>query len=61
MFVWRNAMILGVIFIAVGVLYTCSGQGDGTTSTGPAQPCSIILGVAMAFVFGILLRGSREL
>ena len=37
MFVWRNALILGIIFVVVGVLYfSVQGPDTGTTSTGPA-------------------------
>ena len=62
MFVWRNALILGVIFIAVGVLYyLVQGTDTATTSDRAGATMLIILGGAMAFVFSILLRGSREL
>ena len=62
MFVWRNAVLLGVIFIVVGVLYFLLQGGDlGTTSDRAGATMLIVLGVAMAFVFSILLRGSREL
>jgi len=62
MFVWRNALILGIIFIFVGVLYFLT-QGDdvGTTSDRAGVTMLVILGGAMAFVFSILLRGSRGL
>jgi len=62
MFVWRNALILGIIFIAVGVLYyLVQGTDTATTSDRAGATMLIILGGAMAFVFAILLRGSREL
>jgi multisubunit Na+/H+ antiporter MnhB subunit len=62
MFVWRNALILGIIFAAVGVLYYLVQGGDTeVTSDRAGATMLIILGAAMAFVFGILLRGSREL
>ena len=60
MFIWRNAIILGVIFMAVGLLYLFV-QGVGATLDVAGVTMLIILGVAMAFVFSILLRGSREL
>ena len=60
MFVWRNAIILGIIFMAVGLLYLFV-QGDGTDLDRAGVTMLILLGVAMAFVFSILLRGSREL
>ena len=62
MFVWRNALILGIIFVAVGVLYYLVQGGDTeVTSDRAGATMLIILGAAMAFVFSILLRGSREL
>jgi len=60
MFVWRNAIILGIGFIVVGLLYLFL-QGDGTGLDRAGATMLIILGIAMAFVFSILLRGSREL
>jgi hypothetical protein len=62
MFVWRNALILGIIFVVVGVLYYWIQGGDtDITSDRAGATMLIILGAAMAFVFTILLRGSREL
>ncbi len=46
--------------MAVGLLYLFV-QGDGTDLDRAGVTMLIILGVAMAFVFSILLRGSREL
>jgi hypothetical protein len=60
MFVWRNALILGLIFIAVGVgYYFVNRYTTGLDQAGATM--LIMLGLAMAFVFAILLRGSREL
>ena len=60
MFVWRNALILGLIFIVVGVAYFfLNGHTLGLDVAGATM--LVILGGAMAFVFAILLRGSREL
>jgi len=62
MFIWRNALILGIVFIVVGVLYfLVQGEDVGTTSDRAGAVMLVILGGAMAFVFSILLRGSREL
>ena len=62
MFVWRNALILGMIFIVVGVIYYfVQGPDTGTTSDRAGVTMLIILGCAMAFGFIVLLRGSREL
>ena len=58
MFNWRNALILGSIFVAVGVSYfLLNGHTLGLDMAG----ATMVLGFAMAFVFAILLRGSREL
>ena len=62
MFVWRNAVILGLVFIVVGILYYLV-QGSDTFSTADRAGATmlVILGIAMAFVFSVLLRGSRGL
>jgi len=60
MFSWRNALILGLIFIAIGTgYYLVQGQGAGLDVAGATM--LVLLGIAMAFVFTVLLRGSREL
>ena len=61
MFVWRNALILGVIFIAVGAGYWIVQAGNVLHIDAAGATELIGLGIAMAFVFAILLRGSREL
>ena len=60
MFIWRNAIILGLIFVFVGALYWWV-QGDGNTMDRAGVTMLIILGAAMMFTFTILLRGSRGL
>jgi hypothetical protein len=60
MFVWRNALILGLIFIVVGTIYWYV-QGSTTTNDKAGATFLIVLGLAMAFTFAVLLRGSREL
>ena len=60
MFIWRNAVILGLLFVAVGVGYYLL-QGSGETLDRAGATLLILLGAAMAFTFVILLRGSREL
>ncbi len=61
MFNWRNALILGLIFVVVGVVYFLA-QGDDNAIVDRAGVLMLItLGVAMAFGFSVLLRGSREL
>ena len=60
MFAWRNALILGLIFIVVGVAYVVlNGPTPALDMAGATM--LVVLGFAMAFVFAILLRGSREL
>jgi hypothetical protein len=60
MFVWRNALILGVIFMVVGGVYWLVNHTNvGLDYAGATL--LVVLGFAMAFVFAILLRGSREL
>ncbi len=60
MFIWRNALILGLIFIVVGVVYFFGNSHTvGLDLAGATM--LVVLGFAMAFVFAILLRGSREL
>jgi hypothetical protein len=62
MFVWRNALILGIIFMVVGVIYFwVQGPDTGTTSDRAGATMLVVLGLAMAFGFAVLLRGSREL
>lgn len=60
MFIWRNAIILGIGFTVVGIIYYFV-QGRGTTIDWAGATMLIVLGIAMAFVFTILLRGSRSL
>ncbi len=62
MFGWRNALILGAIFVIVGVIYFfLQGPDNGPTSDRAGVTMLILLGGAMAFSFLIILRGSREL
>ena len=61
MFVWRNALILGLIFIVVGIAYWYLQQGNALHIDAAGATMLVGLGIAMAFVFAILLRGSREL
>ena len=60
MFVWRNAIILGAIFVGVGLVYLLV-QGGGNTMDRAGVTMLMILGAAMMFTFVILLRGSRGL
>ncbi len=62
MFIWRNAVILGIVFVVIGVVYYLM-QGDDLAATADRAGATMLLflGAAMAFVFSILLRGSRGL
>jgi hypothetical protein len=60
MFGWRNALILGLIFIVIGSLYWYL-NGTTTTIDKAGATFLIVLGLAMGFTFAVLLRGSREL
>ena len=60
MFIWRNAIVLGAIFVAVGGIYLWL-QGSGLTMDRAGVTMLVILGGAMMFTFVILLRGSRGL
>jgi hypothetical protein len=62
MFIWRNAVILGIGFVVVGIVYFLVQGGDAATTMDRAGATMLmIVGGAMAFVFSILLRGSRGL
>lgn len=60
MFVWRNALVLGVGFIIVGLAYWYLQTQPQVIDLAGAT-FLVVLGVSMAIVFGILLFGSREL
>jgi hypothetical protein len=60
MFTWRNALVLGAMFIVVGIAYLFL-QGDGLYIDRAGALMLVMLGVAMAFGFAVLLRVSREL
>jgi len=61
MFNWRNALILGLIFVSVGVGYFLAQGTDKAVIDMAGILMLVMLGVAMAFGFSVLLRGSREL
>lgn len=60
MFVWRGAILLGIGFMVVGVIYLLI-QGNGEWLDRAGVTMLIGLAVAMTFTFAILLRGSRQL
>jgi hypothetical protein len=59
MFNWRNTIVLGIFFIAVGILYFFV-QGDGRTVDRAGVTMLILVGVAMVFGLSVLIRGSRD-
>ena len=61
MFIWRNAIILGIGFVVVGALYLLLQLPHPESWDYSGVTLLIVLGAAMAFTFVILLRGSREL
>jgi hypothetical protein len=61
MFVWRNAVILGIGFVVVGALYLLLQGGSFEWLDQAGVTLLIVLGAAMAYTFTILLAGSREL
>jgi hypothetical protein len=59
---WRLALVLGVLFLAVGVLYWGLPYFlQPSKSDYQGAVLLIVLGIAMAFGFSVLLRGSRDL
>jgi hypothetical protein len=60
-FIWRNAIVLGVGFMIVGTLYFLLQGNDPTWLDGAGVTLLVLLGGAMAFTFAVLLRGSRGL
>ena len=60
MFVWRNALILGIAFVVIGIGYWYVQSTTAVIDLAGATML-VLLGVSMAFTFAILLRGSREL
>jgi hypothetical protein len=58
---WRRAIILGILFVSVGLIYLVSQYGHPETWDFAGVTMLIFLGVAMTFTFSVLLRGSRGL
>ena len=58
---WRWAIVIGIIFVIVGVIYGVTQYATPETWDFAGVTLLIVLGAAMAFTFSILLRGSREL
>ena len=60
MITWRKTLVIGAFFIAVGLLYFFV-QGDGTTVDRAGVTMLLLTGIAMAFGFAVLVKGSRDL
>ena len=55
-----GAIGLGAIFLVVGLIYGAAGWNTpGKDAAGAAM--LIVLGIAMTFAFGIIVRGTRDL
>lgn len=60
MYNWRNAVMLGVVFVLVGIAYFFL-QGNGEWMDRAGVTMLIATGLAMGLTFLVLLRGSGEL
>lgn len=58
---WRRAIILGVLFVSVGLIYLVTQYPHRENWDFTGVTLLIALGAAMTFIFAILLRGSRDL
>jgi hypothetical protein len=57
---WRHTLVLGAFFVVVGLIYLVT-QGSGATIDLAGVVMLVLMGVAMVFGFGVLVRGSRDL
>ena len=60
MITWRKTLVIGAFFIIVGLVYFFV-QGDGTTIDRAGVTMLLLTGIAMAFGFAVLVKGSRDL
>ena len=58
---WRFALVLGFIFVVVGIVYWFVQQRGVNTIDLTGALLLVVLGIAMGFGFSVLLRGSRDL
>jgi drug/metabolite transporter (DMT)-like permease len=56
----RKTLLIGAFFIVVGLIYLAT-QGTGTTIDLAGVTMLLLCGVAMAFGFAVLVKGSRDL
>jgi hypothetical protein len=59
----RTAIIMGLLPIAIGVLYFVLNKAGGTENTIDLAGVTMLisLGLAMAFGFMVILKGARDL
>ena len=60
MFIWRNALDPRVFFVVVGILYLVLAGRLARTIDRAGATMLLLLGLAMAFGFAVLMRGSRD-
>ncbi len=60
MITWQRTLIIGAFFILVGSLYYVV-QGTGATIDLAGVTMLLLTGVAMAFGFAVMVKGSRDL
>lgn len=58
---WRLALVFGVVFVVVGSIYWWIQTYGVHTTDLEGATLLLVLGIAMAFGFTVLLRGSRDL
>ncbi len=59
--IWRRAIIIGILFVTVGVVYGVVQYPHPENWDYAGVTMLVALGAAMTFIFAILLRGSRDL
>ncbi len=59
--IWRWAILIGILFATVGVVYGVVQYGFPDLWDYAGVSLLVVLGAAMTFTFAILLRGSRDL
>jgi hypothetical protein len=57
---WRRTLVIGAFFIVVGIIYFVT-QGDGAYRDLAGVTMLLLTGIAMAFGFAVMVKGSRDL
>ncbi len=60
MITWRHTLVIGAFFVVVGLIYLVT-QGTGITIDLAGVTLLLLAGVAMAFGFAVLVKGSQDL